>query len=58
MAGRCAVCLSLGCVLLQYCLASEAPLLLYSCSYEGLEFRRSAGNYQGVREVLSDMMNR
>ncbi|GAB4821171.1 hypothetical protein N2152v2_008217 [Parachlorella kessleri] len=42
----------------QYCLASEAPLLLYSCSYTDLHFRRSQGNHGSVHSVLSEMLNR
>ena len=42
----------------QYCLASEAPLLLYSCSYEDLHFRRGQGNHGSVQSVLSEMLNR
>ncbi|KAL4432546.1 hypothetical protein ABPG77_000483 [Micractinium sp. CCAP 211/92] len=40
----------------QYNMASEEPLLLYSCAYGGLSFRRSAANYALVRCQLEEML--
>lgn len=40
----------------QYNMASEEPLLLHSCAYGGLAFRRSAANYALVRAQLEEML--
>ncbi|KAL4436896.1 hypothetical protein ABPG75_004035 [Micractinium tetrahymenae] len=40
----------------QYNMASEEPLLLYSCAYGGLAFRRTAANYALVRGQLEEML--
>lgn len=40
------------------CPLAEEPLLLYSCDYGGLQFRRTAANYGLVRSQLEDMLTR
>ena len=37
---------------------AEEPLLLYSCDYGGLQFRRTPANYGLVRSQLEDMLTR
>lgn len=39
-------------------LAAEEPLLLYSCAYGGLDFRRSSQNYGMLRGQLEDALTR
>ncbi|KAL4858223.1 tRNA pseudouridine(38/39) synthase [Chlorella vulgaris] len=41
----------------QYSRASEEPLLLYSCTYDGLRFRRTPQNYRAVQGVLEDALS-
>lgn len=41
-----------------YVMASDEPLLLYHCGYEGLQFRRSPINYASVLTRLEQVMSR
>ena len=42
----------------QYIMASEEPLLLYSCCYQGLQFRRSPKAYKELKEGMHEAISR